>query len=95
MKFFIVATRDQSRPQEDFLPHMEEESDHALQLYKEGFIRELYGRTDGKGALLVVEAVSEEEALKLVNTLPFAKLGFLSFDIYGTAPYRGFIRSIN
>ena len=31
---------------------MDPEADYALKLYKEGFVREIYSRTDGKGALV-------------------------------------------
>mgnify|MGYP001412918402 FL=1 len=94
MKIFVVATRNQDRPAEDFAPLMDPEADFALKLYKEGFIREIYSRTDGKGALVVVEADNEEEAVNKLSDLPLAKAGLLSFDIYGTTAYRGIIRGI-
>ena len=94
MKIFVVATRNQEKPAEDFAPLMDPEADFALKLYKEGFIREIYSRTDGKGALVVVEADNEEEAANKLSDLPLAKAGLLSFDIYGTTAYRGIIRGI-
>ena len=94
MKIFVVATWNQDRPAEDFAPLMDPEADFALKLYKEGFIREIYSRTDGKGALVVVEADNEEEAVNKLSDLPLAKAGLLSFDIYGTTAYRGIIRGI-
>ena len=66
MKIFIVATRDPDKPAEDFAPLMDPEADYALKLYKEGFIREIYSRTDGKGALCVVEAENEDQAIEMV-----------------------------
>ncbi len=65
-----------------------------MKLYKEGFVREIYSRTDGKGALVVVEAKNEDEAANKLSNLPLAKAGLLSFDIYGTTAYRGIIRGI-
>ena len=62
MKIFVVATRNQDKPAEDFAQLMDPEADYAFKLYKEGFIREKYSRTDGKGALVVVEAENEDEA---------------------------------
>jgi len=94
MKIFVVATRNQDKPAEDFTPLMDPEADYALKLYKEGFIREIYSRTDGKGALVVVEAKNEDEAANKLSNLPLAKAGLLSFDIYGTTAYRGIIRGI-
>ena len=69
MKVFVVATRNQDRPAEDFAPLMDPEADYALKLYKEGFVREIYSRTDGKGALCVVEAENEEADLLEVDPL--------------------------
>ena len=78
MKIFVVATRNQDRPAEDFAPLMDPEADYALKLYKEGFVREIYSRTDGKGALLVVESENEEKALdKLLS----------NFDSYSPSQY--------
>ena len=94
MKVFVVATRNQERPAEDFASLMDPEADHALKLYKEGFVREIYSRTDGKGALVVVEAENEKAALDKLSHLPLAKAGLLSFEVYGTTAYRGIIRGI-
>jgi len=94
MKVFVVATRNQERPAEDFASLMDPEADHALKLYKEGFVREIYSRTDGKGALVVVEAENEKAALDKLLHLPLAKAGLLSFEVYGTTAYRGIIRGI-
>jgi hypothetical protein len=94
MKVFVVATRNQERPAEDFASLMDPEADHALKLYKEGFVREIYSRTDGKGALVVVEAENEKAALDKLLHLPLAKAGLLSFEAYGTTAYRGIIRGI-
>ena len=94
MKVFVVATRNQERPAEDFASLMDPEADHALKLYKEGFVREIYSRTDGKGALVVVEAENEKAALDKLLHLPLAKAGLLSFEAYGTTAYRGIRRGI-
>ena len=94
MKIFVVATRNEDRPAEDFAPLMDPEADYALKLYKEEFVREIYSRTDGKGALVVVDAINEEKALEILSNLPLAKAGLLSFEVYGTTAYRGIIRGI-
>ena len=94
MKIFVVATRNQDKPAEDFAPLMDSEADYALKLYKEGFVREIYSRTDGKGALVVVEDSDEGAALETLSNLPLAKAGLLSFEAYGTTAYRGIIRGI-
>ena len=49
-------------------------------------MREILRREDGKGAILLMEVASEEQARKICADLPYAKLGMLSFVIYGTLP---------
>jgi hypothetical protein len=55
MKIIAIATRKQDAKSEDFEPHLEAEVVAALTLYREEFIREIYSRTDGKGAVVVFE----------------------------------------
>ena len=64
MKYILIATRDPNEPPEKFEPHMDEEANMALKLYKDGIFRELYSRGDGKGAMAVVEANSEKEVME-------------------------------
>ena len=53
MKFIVIATRED---QEIDPLLMDAEADHAALLYKNGFVREIYSRSDGKGAICIVEA---------------------------------------
>ncbi|UCH47809.1 MAG: superoxide dismutase [Betaproteobacteria bacterium] len=94
MKVVIVATRKEDAKPEEFAPHLEEEANTALRMYRDEFVREIYNRTDGKGAILVLEADDEDHAKRLVGELPLAKLGLLSFEIYGTKPYRGIVAHV-
>jgi hypothetical protein len=45
----------------------------TVKLYLDGKIRQWYSRGDGKGAVFVVDAKSEEEARAIMETLPLAK----------------------
>jgi hypothetical protein len=94
MKVIAIAHRSQEHTPEDFAPHLEAESHRALEMFAEQSVRELYSRTDGKGAIVVLEVETEEEAREKLESLPLAKLGMLSFEIYGTQPYRGFITNL-
>lgn len=94
MKVIAVAHRVDKYTAEDFAPHLEAEAAHALKLFAEEKVREIYSRTDGKGAVLVLEADSEDEAREILAGLPLAKRGMLRFDVYGTKPYRGFIANL-
>ncbi len=94
MKIIAIAHRSETHKPEEFAPHLEAEARHALGLYAEEKIREIYSRADGKGAVVVIEAADENEAREILNGLPLAKLGMLSFDIYGTKPYRGIVAQV-
>jgi len=89
MRFVVIAHRNESAGADQFTPElMQAEAKTALGMWAEDFIRELYSRTDGKGAVLVIEAASEEEARERIGRLPLAEKGLLSFDIYGIKSYR-------
>ena len=51
-------------------------------------MREIYSRQDGRGAILVLEADSEEAANAILAELPLAKAGMLDFDVYPVKAYR-------
>ena len=87
MKIVVVATRA-DRPAEEFAPLLEPEAKMAMKMLAEEFIREIYSRRDGQGAVLVIEAESEEAATARLNELPLVKAGLLTFEVYGVAPYR-------
>ncbi len=94
MKVVVVATRKPDAKPEQFQPYLEEEANHALRLYRDEYVREIYNRTDGKGAILVLECDDEKHAERLVGELPLAKVGLLQFEIYGTKPYRGIVANV-
>lgn len=94
MRFVAIAHRSEKHKPEDLAPHLEAESAHALKLFADEKVRELYSRSDGKGAVLVLEAENEEEAEQILNGLPMVKLGLLSFEVYGIKPYRGFVANV-
>lgn len=89
MKFIVIAHRNQDAPAEDFTPElMQEEAKTALGYWAADFIREIYSRTDGNGAVIVVEAANEDEVKAKLGELPLAKKGLLTADIYGVKAYR-------
>ncbi len=79
MRFIIVATRSETASADEFTPELlKAESKTAMKLWADDFIRELYSRTDGKGAVLIVEAADEDEVKAKLGTLPLAQKGLLS-----------------
>jgi len=92
MKIVVIASRREDAAPEEFAPHLDAEATHALGLYRDEVVREIYSRADGKGAVLVLECADEAEAGRVLAELPLARAGLLSFDIYGTRPYRGIVQ---
>jgi hypothetical protein len=90
MKIVVIATRKADAKPEAFAPH----HDAALVMYRDEIVREIYSRTDGKGAILVLECRDEAHALQVLQTLPLARAGLLSFEIYGAKPYRGIVQHV-
>lgn len=89
MKIIAVATRSEKFAPEDFAPLLPAEAKKALSLFAEDVVREIYSREDGKGAVLVLEAASAEEAQARLAELPLAEAGMLDFELYPVVPYRG------
>ncbi len=94
MKVVVVATRKASAKPEEFAPYLEEEANHALRMYRDEIVREIYNRTDGKGAILVMECDDVAHAERLFAELPLAKAGLLDAEFYGTKPYRGIVAHV-
>lgn len=90
MKFFVIAKRDPKYAPEEFAPVLDAEARRARQLYAENILREIHSRTDGKGAVLVLEAADQAAAEAAMKSLPLVQKGMLGYEIYGARPYRGF-----
>lgn len=52
----------------------------TVELYLDGKIREWYSRGDGKGAIFLVEAKTEDEARAIMETLPLAKENLMDYE---------------
>lgn len=90
MKVIVIATRA-DRPWPEFEPLMGKEAKQALTFMAEDFVREIYSRNDGKGAILVCEGESEEAVMERLAGLPLVQAGLLHLEPYGVGPYRGIV----
>jgi hypothetical protein len=86
MKIVVIATR-QGEPDE-IAKYLEPEAKKALQFVADEFFREIYSRADGNGAVIVLEAASEEEARKRLDELPLVERGLIRLELYPVKPYR-------
>ncbi len=69
---------------------IEAEARRARELYAEGFIRQIWRRSDQPGACILWEAGSAEQVGDQLQTLPFIRAGMLELSIHPLLPYAGF-----
>jgi hypothetical protein len=68
------------------------EAHYVWQLYNSEAVREIYFRTDGQNAVLVMECQSLIEAKKIIEEFPLIKNNLIEFDIIPLKQYDGFER---
>lgn len=68
------------------------EAHRVWELHQSGLIRELYFRADRNTAVLILECASVAEAQEIVATLPFVKMGLITFELIPLKAYSGFAR---
>ena len=94
MPQFIAAVRRNLErfSASDFTPELlEEEAERVRQLYADGIFRQVWGRGDHPGAVILIEAGSPDEAQAVLASLPLAVREMLSLDLLApVTPYRGF-----
>lgn len=93
MQFFVLTRRKMDQfPAEKWTPDLlEQESQRVRELYTASTVRSIWRRKDMPGAVLVLEAGSEDEARAAANSLPLAKAGMLEIvTLAGLEPYPGF-----
>lgn len=94
MAQFIAAVRRNydAFPESQFTVELlEQEAEAARRLYADGVFRQMWGRQDSPGAVMLIEAASLEAAREAVDSLPLRRNGMLLLDgLIGLSPYRGF-----
>jgi hypothetical protein len=58
----------------------------TVMLYLDGKIRQWYSRGDGKGAIFLVDAKTEDEARAIMETLPLAKEQLMDHEYIPVGP---------
>jgi len=74
---------------EKYGPHMLDEVRHGWQLYKGGFIRDIYFRQDRLGVAIIAESDSIEAARKDLMEFPLAKFGLIDWEIIPLGAFVG------
>jgi hypothetical protein len=75
-----------------FAPHLKDEAWSIWELTQAGVIREIYFRSDGDSAVLVLECDDVDEARHILDTLPLVSEGLIAINIIPMKPYPGFAR---
>jgi hypothetical protein len=88
LEVFAIAHHTVGAAPEEFAPPLADEANHALGLYRDDIVHEIYSRSDGNGAVVVLECDDVTQAEGIRADLPLARAGLLSFDVYGVGPYR-------
>lgn len=92
MRIIAIEVEKPGLNKRDFVPHLRDEAKKGWDLYKEGFIREMYFREDKPEAVLILEAKDVDEAKEKLSTLPLVKNGLITFELIPLKPYHGFER---
>ncbi len=90
-QFIALVARNYERfTEEQFTPLLEPEAERARELYAAGTVRWMWGRLDLKGAVVLLETASLEEAEATMRSLPLAQAGMIDVTIVPLTAYRGF-----
>ena len=90
MKIFAVSKPTAVATPEKIMAMAKEEVGEGWKLYAQGTFREMNFRTDGMGAILVLECTDEAEAKRILGTLPLVKAGLAEYDVYPVLPFTHF-----
>jgi hypothetical protein len=90
MQFLSISHRRDGVTEADCAGLVEQEIYRARVLYSEGFIRQVWHRSDKPGACLLWEADREEQVREMLDTLPFAQAGLVNIVIIPLKPWAGF-----
>jgi hypothetical protein len=82
----VILTPRQGVTPQQIMAVIPEEIRATVKLYLDGKIRQWYSRGDGKGAVFLVDAKSEDEARTLMETLPLAKKQLMDHQYIPVGP---------
>lgn len=83
---FVILTPKQGVTPQQIMAVIPSEIRATVNLYLDGKIREWYSRGDGKGAIFLVDAKTEDEARAVMETLPLAKEQLMNHEYIPVGP---------
>lgn len=91
MQFISISRRrTEAFPPEAFEALLDAEGLRVRELYAEGTVRQLWGRGDVPGAIMLLEAADEAAARAALGSLPLAQREMLEVQLVPLRPYRAF-----
>jgi hypothetical protein len=82
----VILTVKAGITREQIMAVMPDEVRQTLQLYLGGKVREWYSRSDGRGAVFLLEAKNDAEAHAIMDGLPFAKQELVDHEYVAVGP---------
>lgn len=93
MKILVLPKPIAGVPVESLQQHAAEEIRAVWRLYTQGTVREFYTRAHEQGrVVMMLEAESVEAARDALESLPFARLHLIDFDVIPLGPFEGLSR---
>jgi hypothetical protein len=82
----VIVTPKQGVTRQQIMTVMPSEVRETVKLYLDGKIRQWYSRGDGKGAILMIDAKTQDEARSVVETLPLSKAQLVDDEYIPVGP---------
>jgi muconolactone delta-isomerase len=92
MKFLAMSRRCPGATDAQVAAHATAEALAAFRLMRAGVFEQLYFSRDWRGAVLVLQVASREDAEAALATLPMVAEGVIGFDLYQLDPYDHYVR---
>jgi hypothetical protein len=82
----VLLTAKEGATRQQIMAVMPSEVRETVKLYLDGKIRQWYSRGDGKGAVLLIDAKTQEEARAVVETLPLSREQLMDHEYIPVGP---------
>jgi hypothetical protein len=82
----VILTVKQGVTRQQIMAVMPSEIRETVKLYLDGKIRQWYSRGDGKGAVFLIDAKTQDEARAMMETLPLSKEHLMDHEYIPVGP---------
>ena len=94
MKILAFEIEVEGVTNQQFEPHLRDESIKVLELFEKGIVREIFF-DQSHCAVIILECSNLKKAESMLQELPLVKNGLIHFDLRELNPYTGFSRLLN